>query len=256
MQFYQAPTISIKNLHFAYDKKTLFKDLNLTLPAGKWLGLLGVSGVGKSSLLRLIAGINPPQENYSGNISSDNAVPLHQQIAYMAQTDLLLPWLNVLANALLGVKLRGQTSHFSALETRAKSLLTQVGLVEAMHLYPHQLSGGMRQRVALVRTLLEDKPVILMDEPFSALDTITRYNLQTLAAELLKNRTVLFVTHDPLEALRLADEIYLLAGSPAILQKFADLTSQTPRDLASPEIIHLEAKLFAELAKAAGGKHG
>ncbi len=92
-------------------------------------------------------------------------------------------------------------------------------LGDAIHLYPAQLSGGMRQRVALVRTLLEERPIVLMDEPFSSLDVITRLKLQDLAAELLAAKTVLLVTHDPLEALRLADRVYVLHGAPAVLSE-------------------------------------
>ena len=108
----------------------------------------------------------------------------------------------------------------------------------------------MRQRVTLVRTLLEDKPIVLMDEPFSALDAITRFQLQTLAAELLKNRTVFLVTHDPLEALRLADEIYILSGKPATLHLAARLTTSTPRDPANPEFLDYQATLFHDLTRA------
>jgi putative hydroxymethylpyrimidine transport system ATP-binding protein len=133
---------------------------------------------------------------------------------------------------------------------KAKNLLDLVGLKNAISLYPNQLSGGMRQRVALARTLFEDKPVVLMDEPFSALDTITRIKLQTLASDLLKNRTILFVTHDPLEALRLADHIYIMAGQPASVHAPLMLSSSTPRDPGTPDIMRLQAELLYELTKA------
>ena len=134
---------------------------------------------------------------------------------------------------------------------QAISLLQKVGLKHALHLYPHQLSGGMRQRVALVRTLMENKPVILMDEPFSALDAITRYQLQDLASELLQNKTVLFVTHDPNEALKLSHEIFIMQGRPATLKSIITLTSKIPRELFDEKMIKLQSSLFHELTKAA-----
>jgi putative hydroxymethylpyrimidine transport system ATP-binding protein len=129
-------------------------------------------------------------------------------------------------------------------------LFSQAGVKNAQYKYPRQLSGGMRQRVALIRTLLEDKPIVLMDEPFASLDTITRFELQNVASNLLKNRTVFLVTHDPLEALRLADDIYILAGQPANLTLFAEFNTTTPRDLTHPDILLNQALLFNALAQA------
>lgn len=246
------PSITIENASLSYPNKVIFKDINLHIPAGQWLALLGSSGAGKSSLLRLIAGLTTSQEKSQGILSASNGLPVHEQIAYMAQTDLLLPWMNVLDNATLGMKLRQHSLNKKENIERAKSLLIEVGLEQALSLYPHQLSGGMRQRVALVRTLMEDKPIVLMDEPFSALDAITRYKLQALSAELLKNKTVLFITHDPTEALRLANEIYLMQGMPANLKSIASLSSATPRPLTDTELTSLQALLFDELSHAAG----
>lgn len=247
------PTICIKNATLIYDRKTVFADLNIDLPAGKWIGLIGPSGIGKSSFLRMIAGLISAKETSKGNITVDNALPIHTQIAYMAQTDLLLPWLTVLGNGTLGLKLRARTRQNDLnAKQKAKALLHEVGLGEAIDLYPHQLSGGMRQRVALVRTLMENKPIVLMDEPFSALDTITRYKLHELAVTMLKGKTVLFITHDPTEALRLANAIYIMKGNPAELKLVTHLSSQTPRALHDPEHIKLQEMLFQELSAAQG----
>jgi len=122
-----------------------------------------------------------------------------------------------------------------------------VGLRNYAFALPEQLSGGMRQRVALARTLLEDRPVVLMDEPFSALDAITRLQLQDLSANLLKKKTVLLVTHDPLEALRLGNHIYLLTNRPAQLEKITELTGQTPRNVAEPSILAHQADLLIRM---------
>lgn len=239
------PSVSITNVALTFDNKNIFSNINLELPKGKWIALLGPSGIGKSSLLRMIAGLTPKQ-NSSGKIAANNHISLHQQIAYMAQTDLLLPWLNVLDNATIGLKLRKENSLRKA---EALSLLCEVGMGDAMHLFPHQLSGGMRQRVALVRTLIEDKPIILMDEPFAAVDAITRYKLQNLAAELLRDKTVFFITHDPTEALRLAHEIYIMHGQPASLKCVTTLDSMTPRALTDIDLVNLQSQLFEELVK-------
>lgn len=244
-------SIHIQNVSLAYGKNNLFTQLNMELPAGKWTGLLGPSGVGKSSLLRLIAGLTTVQEMAGGRIHADNELPVSEQVAYMAQTDLLLPWLTVLGNAMLGSKMRYATrTHLAEQKEKAELLLEKAGLNKARDLYPHQLSGGMRQRVALVRTLMENKPLVLMDEPFSALDAITRYKLQALAAELLHEKTVLFITHDPFEALRLAHDIYIMQGSPAVLKPIANLTSPIPRELKEAELLSLQSMLFSELTQA------
>lgn len=239
-----APTISLKNISHFYESENLFNQLNLTIPARQFTCLLGESGIGKSTLLNLIAGL----ETFQGTIECDNGYPLCNQISYMAQTDLLQPWFNALDNALIGYRLRG-SMNASAL-TNAKKLFSLVGLEGAEKKFPHQLSGGMRQRVALVRTLLEEKPIVLMDEPFSAVDTITRYQLQMLAAELLKDCTVLLVTHDPLEALRLANDIYILSGKPAQLNHIMQLDSVTPRDLDNKDLLQNQAILFHALTRA------
>jgi putative hydroxymethylpyrimidine transport system ATP-binding protein len=247
------PNICIRDATLAYDNETVFSGINLDLPASQWLGLLGPSGIGKSSFLRLIAGLHLPQEQSSGTLVADNHLPVCQQIAYMAQTDLLLPWLTVLDNATLGSRLRPHTQENTLmLRDKALVLLDKAGLANTAHLYPHQLSGGMRQRVALVRTLMENKPVVLMDEPFSALDAITRYKLQNLAAELLQHKTVLFITHDPAEALRLANRIYIMQGRPATLKMVAAPESRAPRPISDPDVLNLQAQLYHELSLAAG----
>ncbi|MDR3477095.1 MAG: ABC transporter ATP-binding protein [Gammaproteobacteria bacterium] len=241
------PTLVIQNARLSYDKSILFNNLSLTLAGGKWTCLLGPSGVGKSSLLRLIANLSSGSTQISAEITTDTNQPLSELIAYMAQTDLLLPWLNVLENVLLGSRLRGESP---APKEKALALLAEVGLEKALERLPADLSGGMRQRVALVRTLIQDKPIVLMDEPFSALDAITRFKLQNLASHLLRNKTVLLVTHDPLEALRLADDIFIMSGLPATLHSPISLQSPAPRDPASAEVIALQATLFHELTKA------
>lgn len=243
------PFFQISQASLKYEKKIIFGSLKLDIFYSRWLALLGPSGIGKSSLLRLIAGLIQSNDHIDAKITIAHE-NFHHSIAYMAQTDLLLPWLTTLDNAILGSKLRNlPKSIYQEKKEQALTLLKQVGLEKAIYQHPHQLSGGMRQRVALVRTLMENKPIILMDEPFSALDAITKYKLQELAVQLLKDKTILFITHDPLEALRLANDIYIMQGQPAVLKSIAHLISPTPRELNTQEVLDLQKLLFTELSK-------
>lgn len=178
----------------------LFTGLDLDLPVG-WTCLIGPSGSGKTTVLRLLAGL-PTGARFDGSVTAPD------RIAYMAQADLLLPRLTVIQNVELGQRLRGLKPDHG----RAAALLAQTGLAGLDHRRPAALSGGQRQRVALARALMEDAPLVLLDEPFSALDSANRQRMQDLALSSLAGRRVLLVTHDPLEAIRLGRRICLLAG--------------------------------------------
>ena len=188
--------------------EVLFDSLELALPKGKWTCLLGVSGVGKSTLLRLIAGLGI-HADFQGQVEASDGQPIAGRVAYMAQSDLLFPWSSVLANVTAGARLRGERPSLE----HARGLIARVGLAELEDRRPAALSGGQRQRAALARTLAEDRPLILLDEPFSSLDAYTRAEMQELAFELLLGRTVLLVTHDPGEAARLGHCIHVLTKS-------------------------------------------
>jgi putative hydroxymethylpyrimidine transport system ATP-binding protein len=225
----------------------LFAGLEAEFSAGMFTCILGSSGVGKSSLLRLIAGLPPRRGTASGTVTDGDGKPLTERIVYMDQRDLLLPWLTVLDNVLLGARLRGEPRQ----RGRALGLLAAVGLSGWEDARPDMLSGGMRQRAALARTLMEDRPIVLMDEPFQALDAITRLALQDLSARLLAGRTVLLVTHDPIEALRLGHHVQVLAGSPARLDPPVAPPGVPPRDPADPALVGLYRVLIARLQSAA-----
>lgn len=223
-----APSVILTGGHLRFAGKEVFQDLNLTLAAGKWTCLLGPSGVGKTSLLRQLAGLRAEDGDMEGTVTAGDGIALPDRIAYMAQQDLLLPWATVLDNVLIGRMLRGEAIRPQDRD-KAMAVLTQVGVADEARALPATLSGGMRQRVALARTLFEDRPVILMDEPFSALDAITRRRLQDLAVRLLQDRTVLLVTHDPMEALRVGDDILVLKGSPARIRPPLQPAGPAPR---------------------------
>ncbi len=241
-------TLHIQDAQLRFGDKVVFSHINMALAPNNVVALLGPSGAGKSSLLRFIAGILTTGEQ-QGQVFLSNGQPHTTQISYMAQNDLLMPWLTVRDNALLGLRLRMRRPPAAAID-RLITLLQAVGLQDAAHLYPPELSGGMRQRVALVRTLMADKPIVLMDEPFSACDAITRHKLQTLTARLLKDKTVLFITHDPAEALRLARNIYILHGQPACLTPGPTLHTDTPRTLNNAELLHWQPLLYTQLCQA------
>jgi len=223
------------NQHVIYD------DLSIAFEAGKTTCILGTSGVGKSLLLKSIVGLlTAPAFQLSGSI----AVEL-DGCAYMGQTDGLLPWLTCLDNTLLAAKLNHSIT--KAERQKAIDILIKIGLGDALEKRPDELSGGMKQRVALARTLMQDKPIVLMDEPFSALDAITKLKLQDLTAELLANKTVILVTHDPMEALRLGHAVYVLSGSPVKFESPIYPEHLPPRKTTDASMLMLQGELLSRL---------
>lgn len=228
-------SVSIQHLNFGFAHSPIFQDFNFSLPTAKWTALLGASGVGKSTLLRLIAGL---ESCFEGNITIKEGAKL----AWLAQQDTLYPWLSVLDN----VQLKAHLQHQKTAETTAKAraILKAVNMEAHQHKPCYQLSGGQRQRVALARTLMLDADIILMDEPFSALDAVTRLQLQQLAHQLLANKTVLLITHDPQEALRLCDQIFVLRNHPVQLSAPIIPPNASPRFKPDESLWALEQQLF------------
>ncbi len=234
------PSILVQNVSLIYNHRLIFSKLNTFFPSGKINIILGASGIGKSSLLKMIAGLQPCHQ---GIIQANDHHPLLNRISYMGQQDFLMPWARIIQNIMLGNKLRGETPE----PQRALHILEQVGLSHVAKAYPSELSGGMRQRIALARTLYENRPIVLMDEPFSALDSVTRTNMQTYTANLLKGKTVILITHDPFEACRLGEQIQIMTGYPASLYNAPIVKGTIPHPLTSLSLQKAQAHLLSLL---------
>ena len=235
--------VSIQDLSLDFGEQVLFEHLDLTLLLNEWVSLLGCSGVGKSTLLRLIAGLDI-QGKIQGNIISHPNI----RVSWLPQKDTLYPWLSIVDNVQLENVLFGNKSAKTTI--RAKVLLEQVGMSEHLNKNCTQLSGGQKQRVALARVLMQNADLVLLDEPFSALDAISRYQLQNLAHELLKDKSVLLVTHDPQEALRLSQRIFVLRSPQPNQPALSDVIKpegKAPRELNQENLWILQQQLLNEL---------
>jgi NitT/TauT family transport system ATP-binding protein len=213
------------------------KDLDLTIRAGEFCSIVGPSGCGKSTLLGIISGLLQPTE---GQVLLDgvNIRGTHERVGILLQKDHLFEWRTVLQNAELGLEIRGGNT--AEARRRAHQLLESYGLAGFENSYPHQLSGGMRQRVALIRTLATDPDVLLLDEPFSALDYQTKLILERDVHRIIREdkKTALLVTHDIEEAVSMSDRVIVLSGRPAQVKNVyeialtvaAERTPMTSRD--------------------------
>ena len=217
----------------------IFNEVILEVKAGQWTCLLGPSGIGKTTILKLFAGL-ADEIDLTGNVSASDG-DLQGRVTLMAQNDLLLPWLSVFDNVLLGARLRGEDLE----RERALEMLRKVDLVMKAEAKPRELSGGQRQRVALARTLMENRPIVLLDEPFSALDAMTRLKMQELTAELLTGKTVLLVTHDPGEAARLGHRILIMTKDG--LYNFKSPSGRIPRSTDAAEVMNAQSKILSQL---------
>lgn len=222
--------LKITNVSFSYDKEPVMVNFSLSIEEGEFVSLIGPSGSGKSTLFYLIGGLYQPDQ---GDIYLDGKRVNGQRgnIGYMPQQPSLLPWRTVKKNILLGQELSR-----SPITLDVERLLKKAKLEGMEDQYPHQLSGGMQQRVSFLRTLMSNHSLLCLDEPFGALDALTRTEMQYWLQELLKefNYTVLFITHSIEEALLLSDRIYVLGEKPMQVRKeiaipFADLSWEQKR---------------------------
>ena len=219
--------VSIRGLGHAYGELEAIEHLDLEVPAHGVLGLVGPSGCGKSTLLELIAGLQQPSAGEIGVGANSNPSERLARCAFMPQRDMLLPWLSAIDNAALALRNRGVRRRDA--RAQAGLLFERFGLAGFERTRPAELSGGMRQRVAFLRTLVAGKPVLALDEPFASLDAITRAEMQAWLSEALAAdpRTVVLVTHDVEEALYLSDRVAVLSARPARVVE--ELSAPAPR---------------------------
>ncbi|ADU27277.1 ABC transporter ATP-binding protein [Ethanoligenens harbinense] len=215
---------------FRRDEKEIvaLREVNFSVKEGRFISMIGPSGCGKSTLFNIIAGLLCPT---TGQVLADgqDIVARPGTVGYMLQKDMLLPWRTILDNIILGMEIRGVRRAESV--KRALPLMAQYGLKGFETQYPTALSGGMRQRAALLRTLLYDRDILLLDEPFGALDAQTRLHMQNWLLELWRDfqKTVLFVTHDIDEAIYLSDEIYVFSPRPGHIRAKIEVPIPRPR---------------------------
>lgn len=223
-------SLRLEGIDFSYDAQRILAGIDLTIPAGQFVSLLGASGSGKSTLLRLVAGLKAPQRGrLAWNGKPISGPGLDRGVVF--QDYALFPWMSVVDNIAIAIgKARPETGKA---ERRAEAVdyLRKVGLDSAIDKYPFELSGGMRQRAAIARALALGSPLLLMDEPFGALDPVNRARLQDLLLEIWEaaspKKTIVFVTHDVDEALYLGDRVVILGSTPG--RVIADLPVEFPR---------------------------
>jgi len=229
-----------------FDNHGIVIDFSFSVAANGFTVLLGPSGCGKSTLFDLLTGVVVPDR---GTIlwKGEELAHIGKVAAYMQQKDLLLPWFSLMDNALLPVK--AVNGDVKSAQGRVIDLFQRLGLAGFEHHMPHEVSGGMGQRCALVRTLMFGRDLVLLDEPLSALDAITRQTLQSLLILLQTefNKTLVMITHDIEEALLLADEVLLLTARPMVIKERFLLSSPKPRRFSDPDLMALKAHILGLL---------
>jgi ABC-type nitrate/sulfonate/bicarbonate transport system ATPase subunit len=241
-----APKLELRGLGKHFGELEVLRDLSLQARAGEFVAILGPSGCGKSTAFAILTGGTPAS---SGEVLLDgvpDGVPAGR-FAYMPQADALLPWRRVLDNATLGLEVRGLARREA--RERVRPLLPVFGLEGFEGAFPFQLSGGMRQRAALLRTVVQECDVLLLDEPFGALDALTRAEMQRwLESVWAQFRwTVVLITHDVREAVYLADRVYVLSPRPGTVVAEITVPFSRPRSLTDPRLAELETELLASL---------
>ena len=244
--------IEVKNINKTFkskktDQLSVLSDINLKVEKGELVCLLGPSGCGKTTLLRLIAGLDQPT---SGEIiaNGEKVTKPSGDRAVIFQQYSLFPWLTVLQNVTFGLEMTKKGTKAENIEA-AERYLTRVGLIDFKDSYPHELSGGMKQRVAIIRSLLNHSPILLMDEPFSALDMQNRHKLQEQLIGVWKRfeNTIVFVTHDVDEAVYLADKIVIMGKNPGRIENVIEVDIERPRKRDSKEFIELQESIVENL---------
>ena len=221
--------ISLNNIGQIYDGKKVLSDISFDVNESEFITLIGPSGCGKSTIFKIITGL---EKNYTGNVIIDGTdIEKYQgKLAYMPQNDLLLDWRTLYKNAILPMEI--EKTDKKTMDERIKKLLPEFKLSGEEGKYPYELSGGMKKRTALLRTFLVDSDIMLLDEPFGALDAITRSEMQQFLLEVCEKHrhTVLFITHDIEEAVYLSDRIIVLGKNPAVIKGEIKIQISKPRN--------------------------
>ncbi len=251
------PKIELVSLYKSFDvngrPEPVLEDVSIVANAGEFVSVIGPSGCGKSTLLNIIAGLEDADAGsvmLDGDLHGQRLGQRLGQIGYMQQKDLLLPWRSVLDNTIMGLEVNGSSRRDA--RSMALDLMETFGLNGFEQQYPFALSGGMRQRAAFMRTMLLDQEVILLDEPFGALDALTRVQMQEWLSELWDSmkKTIVLITHDVDEALLLSDRVYVLTARPATVKLVLDVGLRRPRSyqaVTTSEFMEHKAKLLATL---------
>lgn len=239
--------LQFHNVSFHYDEKPIIDELNASIQDKEFVSIIGPSGCGKSTLFRLITGL---EEASTGQIELTKTKS--HPVGYMPQKDMLLPWRTIIENAALPLECQGVQKKEA--QVKAKELLHKFGLQGYEKKYPKDLSGGMRQRVSFIRTLLTGGEILLLDEPFSALDALTKASLQEWLFEEWKEweKTILFITHDVEEALFLSNRILVVENQPiaTLTERIVPLDrNRTRKDLYKPEVLALKEELLSMLQR-------
>ncbi|ADK03444.1 TPA: ABC transporter ATP-binding protein [Bacillus anthracis] len=239
--------LQFHNVSFHYDEKPIINELNASIQDKEFVSIIGPSGCGKSTLFRLITGL---EEASTGQIELTETKS--HPVGYMPQKDMLLPWRTIIENAALPLECQGVQKKEA--QIKAKELLQKFGLQGYETKYPKDLSGGMRQRVSFIRTLLTGGEILLLDEPFSALDALTKASLQEWLFEQWKEweKTILFITHDVEEALFLSNRIFVVENQPitTLTERIVPLNrNRTRKDLYKPEVLALKDELLSMLQR-------
>ncbi|WP_421384020.1 ABC transporter ATP-binding protein [Bacillus salacetis] len=238
--------LKIEHLDKSFDDQLVLDDLSLSVGDGEFVSILGPSGSGKSTLFHLIGGLYSPEKG-SIKIDGENINGQRGYISYMPQAPSLLPWRTVEDNVLLGQELSGKKDREGA-----RKMIARAGLDGYEKAYPHELSGGMKQRAAFIRALLSPQPIICLDEPFSALDEFTRLDMQKWLLSIWEEnkKSIIFVTHNIEEALFLSDRLIVLSQRPASIKREFDVPFARPRDknlVLSEEFLQCKKTIYEEL---------
>ena len=247
---YPGAHLQLVNVWKRFDGAPALRNVDLSIAPGEFVTLIGPSGCGKSTLFNIIAGLAAPDEDgsilLSGKVQQNFG--LLGKVAFMPQRDLLFPWRSVIDNATLPLEVEGAPRKLA--RQKAQALFPEFGLEGFERHYPHQLSGGMRQRVALMRTFLFERDLLLLDEPFGALDALTRSMMQRWLLDVWARhrRTVLFITHDIDEAIFLGDRVVVMTARPGTIKREERIDLPRPRAASlatSPEFVEIKRRLLA-----------